>query len=100
MQTRLLGNPFSEEASSNPDSKGKEQGLLLVFGQLAHVGVDLGAGSIAGPLVPVFLAFGVIHRRRSNRCPRSVEITLEDCPKSGLAICQEGDWGRGNDKLK
>lgn len=99
---RLVANltAVPEDASSHPGGKGKEGLLLAGVREVPHVGIDAGFPCIAGPACPGRLSGRVIHGCRPNRCPRSVEITLDKRAEFGWAVVQDLDCGRGKDELK
>ena len=91
---------FPEESSANPGAEGQEDFLLVVFGHVGQVRGLSPFGHVLQPGVPTVDSGFVIHCCIGNRCPRSVEITLESMAGVGCASRQERFWGRGNLELK
>jgi hypothetical protein len=99
---RLVSNlpTLAIESSSNPGGKGKEEVLPVGLSHFPEIGIGAGSECISPQIFPVFCPILVVHRRNSNCCPRSVEITLEHRSELGCTRCHKRDWGRGKRELK
>jgi len=102
---RLVSNldHSPKDSSSNPGGKGKQVGLFLGLGLGAQPRVNATSLlCIGGPVIPPSSSHFIVHRRSSNRCPRSIEIMLDQRPEEGgWTLSQQGRCcGSGYDVVK
>jgi hypothetical protein len=89
-----------EDPRSNPCGKGKEVSLFFLARLVAQPGVDVALACIGRPVVPGGGTGLVVHCRSANRCPRSVEITLDHRSEGGWTLCQRRFCGKGYEESK